>query len=72
MIDELNQYQSVTNDIEVLKMQHEELYLCKFILRLNSQLKPLLGHLLAGEGGSLFIEYFLMTVLGFRIFYNHL
>jgi len=27
MIDELNQYHPITNDIEVLKKQNEELYL---------------------------------------------
>ena len=53
MIDELNQYDPVTNDIKVLKKQHEELYVCKFLSELSSQLKPLRGQLLADEGDSL-------------------
>ena len=31
IIDELNQYHPVTNDIEVLKKQREKLYICKFL-----------------------------------------
>jgi len=41
MIDKLNQYHPVTNDIEVLKKQRGELYVCKFLSGLSSQLKPL-------------------------------
>ena len=53
MIDELNQYHPVINDIKVLKKQREELYVCKFLPGLSSQLKPLQGQLLAGEEDSL-------------------
>jgi len=30
MIDELNQYHPIANDIKILKKQQEELYVCKF------------------------------------------
>jgi len=50
MIDELNQYRPITNDIEILKKQCEIIYACKFLSGLNSQLKPLSWQLLAGEG----------------------
>jgi len=51
MIDKLNRYHPVTNDIEVIKKQLDELYIFKFLSELSSQLKSLRGHLLAGEEG---------------------
>ena len=50
MINKLNQYHPVTNDIEVLKKQREELNVCKSFLGFSSQLKPLREQLLAGVG----------------------
>ena len=59
MINKLNQYHPVTNDIEVLKKQHEK-HVYKFLSGLNSRLKPLREQLLARErGDSLSAEYFL-------------
>jgi len=67
MLDELHQY-LVTNDIKVLKKLPEKLYVCKFLSRLNSQLKPLRGQLLAGEGGPLSAKYFLTTISDLEYF----
>ena len=50
MIDEFNQYLSVTNDIEIFKKQREELYIC-FFRGSVLNLKTFWGQLLAGEEG---------------------
>ena len=43
MIDALNQYHPLTTDLETVRRQCEELYVCKFLSELSTTLQPLLG-----------------------------
>ena len=50
LMDELNQYHPVTNDIDVLKKQREEFYVSKFLSGLHSNLQSVKSQILAGDG----------------------
>jgi len=66
MIDELNQYHLITNDIEILKQQLEELCL-QVSFEHISHLKLLRDQFLVGEGEIISPEYSLLSVSGFRM-----
>ena len=71
MIDELNQYYPVTNDIEVLKKQREDYMFVNFFQGLVLYSNQFEATYKQEKGRFPLCRILFMTISGFRIFYSN-